>query len=463
MGPTWACELCHTKNNPGRAAFCNICKAVRPRNRYGFKVDGKYFICKLKDSALAPLVNVCEVSLTSCCFFKLQIKNYEGFIEDSIIEAILEHKAAVAREEHERVSNLFNSLEIDIPLPSTELRKSYASERETPSSVVSQSSDTSKTKKKKKKKHSVEYTPFSPKGGSLLGLVDPGLSLFDQVMHNATTKVYDPKIGQYISVETTTPHRQKDDVSRTPFSPHAENNTVVHAATPKSEVKKDVSYIDSMKKERTVMKQVVEAVVKRRAEEADGLILTQADLDINRNEWDKLADCALCERSYPLTQMPGVISFKAVSDWKMQHGVVLAANDHRMDLTRLHNAVKLCSFCTQFFDVRALDFVDTQAIQEDVGVADFELKGPLNCSNSLYKNMFRKKVHSTREMEERPLSRIKHRVALEALKLKAQNQSGAARYQFNPKVPNGIVDQEKIGTLLRTKYAKSSVILYDLS
>ncbi|KAJ1435544.1 hypothetical protein B484DRAFT_318558, partial [Ochromonadaceae sp. CCMP2298] len=75
-----------------------------------------------------------------------------------------------------------------------------------------------------------------------------------------------------------------------------------------------------------------------------------ADLDINRNEWEKSVDCPVCERIYPVSQMPGQISFKAVARWKAKRGVTIAPNDHRIDPCRIHNAVKLCSFCTQFFD-----------------------------------------------------------------------------------------------------------------
>jgi hypothetical protein len=272
------------------------------------------------------------------------------------------------------------------------------------------------------------------KAGSFLNMFDPGLSLFETVMQNASEVVYDGKIGQYVDIKT-----------------------VGDAAEDHAQVKKNLSYVEFMRNEQVVMARVVKEVVRRRADEMH-LYDLNSDLDINRNEWDKMLECAMCERTYPKAQMPGQISFKAIADWKARHDAALPASDHRLDRNRIHDATRLCSFCTQFFDIHAVDLVDKQALKESVGVADIGLNGPLNCSNTVYKRLFRRAVSSYTDVEDRPLSKMRHRVALETLRFKAAMKSSSeARFLINPKFPNGMVDQEKVGKFLRTKYAQSAV------
>ena len=205
------------------------------------------------------------------------------------------------------------------------------------------------------------------------------------------------------------------------------------------------------------MSDVVGEVVRRRNEAY--LYDSSADLDVNRSEWEPYQDCQLCERSYPKSQLYGLISMKAVINWKLEHNVQLAPNDHRLDMGSIHNGAKLCIFCTQFFDSQYADLFDPQQMKLSVGIGD--LHGPLNCSNTVYKKMLRTTVKKWQLFEQvRPLSRMRHKIELEQLRLKAvqsDTNSRKARFQFNPKLPDRVVDQEQVGYFLRQKYAESKV------
>jgi hypothetical protein len=296
-----------------------------------------------------------------------------------------------------------------------------------------------------KKKSTLTITSSSPtKLSSLLGsslslLLNPGLSLFDQVLSNAESVVYSSKIGQYVSKDTVT---VDSDTSVTTIG--------------SSPMKAAFSYVSAMNKERHVMSDVVSEVVRRRKEAY--LYDSSADLDVNRNEWESFQICQLCERSYPKSQLYGLISMKAVINWKIEHNVQFAPNDHRLDITNIHSGAKLCIFCTQFFDTKYCDLFDPQQMKLSVGISN--IPGPLNCSNTVYKKMLRTSVKKWQLLgQARPLSRMRHKLELEQLKLKATQSeiNKTARFQYNPKQPDHLVDQEVVGNYLRRKYVESKV------
>lgn len=59
---------------------------------------------------------------------------------------------------------------------------------------------------------------------------------------------------------------------------------------------------------------------------------------------------------------------KAIVNWKLSRGVILSSSDHRLDISTQHSAVKLCIFCTQFFDSNYADLVDTNDIKIQAGI-----------------------------------------------------------------------------------------------
>ena len=423
-GPTWTCELCHNRNNSPISTVCSICKAERPKYQFGIQIEGRYYICKVKIISFLPSISVCEVSTTKCDFFSLDVGESENTIEECIILAIKQRqqvkqkRVSIANEDSIGFPELENEELDTVPA----LNNAISPKK---SSLKSSNTGTG---------HRSTPTGTGSSSSSLLSMFDPGLSLFDTVMQNASTVAYDGKIGQYVSVKAV---RTEDSDGQM--------------------IKNNFSYIDSMRKERIVMTQVVKEVVKRRADDTY-IYDTKADLDINRSEWEKYIECEMCERFYPKSQMPGQITFKAIADWKEAHHAPISPSDHRLDTVRLHDAKRLCIFCTQFFDINSSNLIDTTIIKERIGFHKNDINGPLNCSNTVYKRIFRKAIKIKTELEDRPLSRMRHRIALEQLRFKSKmKENTESRFLFNPKVMNSVVDQEKVGKFLRNKYVQSSV------
>ena len=71
----------------------------------------------------------------------------------------------------------------------------------------------------------------------------------------------------------------------------------------------------------------------------------------------KQRPCALCEKSFKLTNLPGVATFRALADWRAARGAPYDARDRRFHVARLYTQQRLCLFCTQFFDKTYSDYV----------------------------------------------------------------------------------------------------------
>ena len=401
----WECNSCNHRYNPVDIASCLICDKERTRHRYSAVVNGSIYLCRLlKNNAALTVLNVFNDS-----HFVTDLMKSEGTIHESIVEAIGRHLDEVCSV---------------TALSTTDKKKS-----------VLQITSPSPTKPSPTKLSSLL-------GSSLSLLLNPGLSLFDQVLSNAESVVYSSKIGQYVSKDTVT----------------VDSDTGV-TTIGSSPMKVAFSYVSAMNKERHVMSDVVSEVVRRRKEAY--LYDSTADLDVNRNEWESFQICQLCERSYPKSQLYGLISMKAVINWKVEHNVQFAPNDHRLDITNIHSGAKLCIFCTQFFDTKYCDLFDPQQMKLSVGISN--IPGPLNCSNTVYKKMLRTSVKKWQLLGQvRPLSRMRHKLELEQLKLKATQSeiNKNARFQYNPKQPDHLVDQEVVGNYLRRKYVESKVLTY---
>ena len=406
----WECNSCNHRYNPVDIASCLICDKERTRHRYSAVVNGSIYLCRLlKNNSALTVLNVFNDS-----HFVTDLMKSEGTIHESIVEAIGRH---------------LNEVCSVTALSTTDKKKS-----------VLQITSPSPTKPSPTKPSPTKLSSLL--GSSLSLLLNPGLSLFDQVLSNAESVVYSSKIGQYVSKDTVT----------------VDSDTGV-TTIGSSPMKVAFSYVSAMNKERHVMSDVVSEVVRRRKEAY--LYDSTADLDVNRNEWESFQICQLCERSYPKSQLYGLISMKAVINWKVAHNVQFAPNDHRLDITNIHSGAKLCIFCTQFFDTKYCDLFDPQQMKLSVGISN--IPGPLNCSNTVYKKMLRTSVKKWQLLGQvRPLSRMRHKLELEQLKLKATQSeiNKNARFQYNPKQPDHLVDQEVVGNYLRRKYVESKVLTY---
>ncbi|KAK7242651.1 hypothetical protein SO694_00016265 [Aureococcus anophagefferens] len=69
-----------------------------------------------------------------------------------------------------------------------------------------------------------------------------------------------------------------------------------------------------------------------------------------------MVPCTCCERPYRARAMLGVASFHAVAEWRRRRGADIPRGDARHGITKRYEGVKLCVFCTQFFDDEFCDY-----------------------------------------------------------------------------------------------------------
>ena len=256
-------------------------------------------------------------------------------------------------------------------------------------------------------------------------LEDENLSLFDKVLFNATQIAYDAAIGRYVPKETIKTDRNGLEL-----------------------ISFDLKYVKFMEREHVEMGRQVTEIIKRR----EDTVGYHIDFDVHSQRLNPKQACALCEYEFPKAQLLGKISFKAVANWKQDHGVPVAPEDHRLSKTRVHDVANLCLFCTHFFDENFGETIEESAIEESIGIIDENrVRGHREYSNKVFKRLM-KQMSSTHLQADRPLSRMQQNIAIDHLKLKAESNSNL-RFQFNPKnTYNQMVDQESAGKLLRNKY-----------
>jgi hypothetical protein len=162
---------------------------------------------------------------------------------------------------------------------------------------------------------------------------DLTLDLFHRVMKTGGNYAYDGNIGQYIHVDTLA---SRDD------------DTLIHA---------DLNYLKLMKREKLEMGKIVQSKIDQRsAEQYANAFDSTAD---KLQEWKGKLPCSLCELMFPVAQLLGTISFKAVTKWKEVHNVTVA-QDAKIKAENVYDSSKLCLFCTQFFDASYSDVFELE-------------------------------------------------------------------------------------------------------
>lgn len=81
--------------------------------------------------------------------------------------------------------------------------------------------------------------------------------------------------------------------------------------------------------------------------------------------------------------LPGVVPFKAVSEWRRKHGSPFASTDRRLAQSRVYEAVRTCLFCTQFFDADFSDYVEYHLGSTDVADPALEVEDTSGRKNEL--------------------------------------------------------------------------------
>jgi len=254
----------------------------------------------------------------------------------------------------------------------------------------------------------------SPSRKSLDGGINRGL--FEYVIERARTQAYDTDIGQYVHKDTLL---SDGDNSHNRF-------------------KTEFNYIKLMETQRKEMKKVVHQFIIERDYHHEPYIPHKADVP--------RLPCFICGLLAPEPELLGKITFAGAIKWKEAHGVMTPLSDHRLNSNDKYDVVKLCVFCTQFFDA---DFSDVTACVLDEQKSVFK-DSPLR--KKLLKPTVRRKILVADPSElDRPISRMKLKLEVQRIKDQAMNDP-AYRYQYNSAAPSGKLDQQKAGYFLRKKY-----------
>ena len=181
------------------------------------------------------------------------------------------------------------------------------------------------------------------------------LDLFEQVMENGKGLVYDPSVGQF---------RERRGIRRrTSISPADLAN--LHG------VNDHFHYVKFMKREKEAMTYKMNLLMKE-ANEGESHAMTNEEMEKKMLKGRSVLasnlykECALCEKVYRPWNLPGIVPFKSVADWRMKHGAGFPKKDRRWAQSRIYEPVQLCLFCTQFFDADFSDFVEYHLGSTDI-------------------------------------------------------------------------------------------------
>jgi hypothetical protein len=391
----WGCIMCRNRKNSNRIDKCQTCNHPRQCDKFVLKNhdNGKFYLCKADTSNLIPSISFYSMSdsmedrifNSSHTNRKVILPQVSNNLKECAQEALINTLCPVITEDlFEKINYAFNGEIND--------------------------------------------------HGTKLSRNDSNLSLFQQVMENATKMIYDARTGRFVDLNIANAENKEN--GKEIISCHS-------------------SYNNKMKYMQHEIAHIVDQTVKKRAD--DNSILYEFEPP-SRDE--ERRNCSLCDYEFPISQFVGNIPFRAIVKWREERNDPVSLNDHRTDLTRIHNASPLCTFCIQFFDSSHSEKTDENNIRESVGYGkESSMNKQKNFSNSAYKRVMRQRINKEKKIEDRPLSRIKQKVAVEHLKFKNESYDPDKRFLYNNHSSAHMLDQERSGKFLRHKYHDQGVVL----
>lgn len=284
----WGCFTCRSLKNSNKLVLCQYCGTKRAQDRYVIKRDKILYICKIFTEKIFPIVSICKILENKQELYgKVRLK----MTGDTLLECM---DAAIED---------FNSDNL-LTFRSMKSFDEYGIEH---SDSVSEEMST------------LSSTVSVPKAKE-----DPSLDLFHRVMKNGENYAYDGNIGQYVHVDTL---KDRND----------------------GNIIRDLQYLKFMKREKHEMTKIVEETIQRRSDEyIENVIDITHD---NLKEWKGKIPCSLCEYHFPPSQLLGTISLNTLLKWRSDHHLPIDQYPSgKSSLMKKYEMMKLCVFCTQFFD-----------------------------------------------------------------------------------------------------------------
>lgn len=172
-------------------------------------------------------------------------------------------------------------------------------------------------------------------------------SLFDQVLREGTRVVYHPAIGRFVDADLS-PVAQHQDAADKANDAFSVTDTLSFADSA------ELSYVRSMDQTKLLVKKIVSETIAHRTEEDKSAIVFDDRTSIER------AECGICEFNFPVSSLLSKMSFKAIAQWRSDHGAPIPASDKRLLKTRIYDNTPICLFCSQFFEINVFENVEKE-------------------------------------------------------------------------------------------------------
>ncbi len=398
---SWGCFLCKNRKNPLTKKECSTCFHPRSAHRFVFRGDDSSFLlCNVNTARRLATVTILKLSRSGELSQSTVILTTDGdslkdCVNDSVSRYLLNEKvsSSVALSEENEIQSV-----------------------------------------------------SSP---SLNSVTSSTTSLFNQVLHNAASIVYNGRIGQFVHKDTI--DENKDDISH------------------------NLLYSHQMRREDAEKRRVVREIQEK---EQDALTIHSCRSHHGDSSSPVKAEhsvpCALCGYAFPASQLLGSVTFNNIAKWKADHLCPLPAEDRRLALHRIHDIVSVCLYCYQFFDanfsevygrnadVRRDHEEETKrsriAVSQRMALAQQQQqrKNPHNKEDKEDGTSRRLRSHRHTTSLLRPMSATQIQSEIKKLKLKAEMVSLGLRFQ---RVQfSRMVDQDKFGRFLRNKYCNVSFL-----
>lgn len=340
----WGCFICKSLKNLVTSNICQYCQAIRSQDRFVIHRNHCLYICKVFTEKIFPLVSICKVNeRNEESYGKVRLKlNADTLLEcmnDAILDFDSENFLTIRNMKSEESNGT-------APLEDERSLCSSSSPRTNPTSATE----------------------------------DQSLDLFHRVMKNGENYAYDGNIGQYVHIDTL-------------------KDRVVDGTGNVVNVSRDLNYLKFMKREKHEMTKIVEETIQRRNDE-----YVENVIDITHDtlkEWKGKVPCSLCEHPFPPSQLLGTISLNTLLNWRSDHLHQPVEQDppSKSSLLKKYQMVKLCVFCSQFFDENFSHSLDV------------EMEANAEFKQHLKENL----IHKKSKQRETPLSKFQVNLSIAEL------------------------------------------------
>uniref|UniRef100_A0A7S1UBN2 Uncharacterized protein n=1 Tax=Phaeomonas parva TaxID=124430 RepID=A0A7S1UBN2_9STRA len=380
-GCCWHCQTCYYQYNRDHATKCDMCGTRAPKTRRGVRVNGRLCLVSCRSAVGSTGLHrllITDVTEARPVMHDVPLEKGHEDVEESMT-------ASVQKEfdEAQHLANLNRRVHRDDVVLDTRA-----------SSVSSGISSASPTRAGGRfdANGASSPVPSEPEGRNV--------SLFDQVMRDAQGLVYDAGIGQFVEKETIQKkialeveerkrrHRlPTDDMDAK--ARHRKREQEAVESEPLHGIDSEFEYVRFMQREKGAMtRKIKEAEYKKKQAESVDVDAFGMPSPAHSQQYDTWIGekiylpkehtlyCALCCRIYEEHNLVGVVPFKAVVDWRSERDAPFDESDRRLQLSKIYDNVKLCVFCTQFFDDDFSKYLDYHRNATDIPdpVLELELK-----------------------------------------------------------------------------------------